>query len=107
MGLKVSDVERSQKFYSEILGLANTTKKPGHALIRLGSDVLILVEKAAGTSKFHFGFRLKDASQVDEWKKWLSSKGVPIYEDITEMDHPRSFKVRDPDGYLIEISSES
>ena len=56
---------------------------------------------------FHFGFRLRRASQVDEWKKWLSSKGVPIYEDIARKDHPGSFKIKDPDGYWIEISSES
>ncbi len=106
VGLKVSNLERSRKFYGEILGLTPETKGQDIAFVPSGSDILVLYQNDAGMSDSHFGFRLGKASQVDEWKNWLTSNDVRIYEDITEEDHPRSFKFRDPDGYWIEIASD-
>lgn len=106
VGLKVSNLERSRKFYHEILGLTNETKGAGIAFVPSGSDILILYEERGGRSDFHFGFRLDSPPQVDEWKHWLRSNNIPIYEDITEEGHPRSIKFKDPDGYWIEIASE-
>ncbi len=107
VGLKVSNLEKSRKFYHEILGLKSGTKGPATAFVPLGSDILVLYEAGAGTSDFHFGFRLDSPSQVDEWKNWLRSNNIRIYDDITGEDHPRSIKFRDPDGHWIEIASGS
>ncbi len=107
VGLKVSNLERSRRFYREILGLRNETKGPSMAFVPSGSDMLVLYEAGAGTSDFHFGFRLDSPSQVDEWMRWLRSNNVRIHEDITGEGHPRSIKFRDPDGHWIEIASSS
>jgi catechol 2,3-dioxygenase-like lactoylglutathione lyase family enzyme len=107
VGLKVSNLEKSRKFYDEILGLNSETKGARQAFVPSGSDILVLYKAGAGTSDFHFGFRLDSPSQVDDWKHWLRSNNIRIYEDIAEEGHPRSFKFRDPDGYWIEIASSS
>ncbi len=107
VGLKVSNLEKSRKFYHEILGLKNETKGPSTAFVPSGPDILVLYEANAGTSDFHFGFRLDSPSQVEEWKHWLKSNNIRIYDDITGEDHPRSIKFRDPDGHWIEIASGS
>ncbi len=50
VGLKVSNLEKSRKFYQEILGLRNETKGPSMAFVSSGSDMLVLYEAGAGTS---------------------------------------------------------
>lgn len=107
VGLRVSRLEESRKFYREILGLKNKTKGPSQAFVQSGSDLLVLYEAGGTASDFHFGFRLDSPSQVDEWKNWLVRNNIRIYEDIAEAGHPRSIKFRDPDGYWIEIASRS
>ena len=104
VGLKVDDLEKSVEFYRNILGLDSRASKRGVARIPSGQDKLVLHEKNLGTSGFHFGFRLDSPSKVDEWKEWLRARNMVIYDDVTEKY--RSFKIRDPDGYLIEIFSD-
>ena len=106
VGLKVSNLQTSLKFYHAILGLPNETKGSSVAFVRCGPDVLVLYEEAAGKSDFHYGFRLDKRSQVDEWMHWLRSNNIPIHENINEDGHPRSIKFRDPDGHWVEIASE-
>jgi catechol 2,3-dioxygenase-like lactoylglutathione lyase family enzyme len=107
VGLKVSNLEKSRKFYHDILGLKNEAKGTRAAFVPSGSDILVLYKAGAGTSDFHFGFRLDSPSQVDEWKRWLRSNNIRIYEDMMGEDHPRSIKFRDPDGHWIEIAARS
>ena len=102
VGLKVSDLETSVEFYRNILGLDSRASGLGVARIPSGRDTLVLHEKGLGTSGFHFGFRVDSSSTVDEWQAWLRARNTIIYEDVTEEKY-RSIKIRDPDGYLIEI----
>ncbi len=106
VGLKVSDMEGSRKFYGEVFGLASRTKESGVVFIRFGPDLLVLYQKGSGGSDFHFGLQVGTRAAVDAWRDRLRNVGVPIHEDITEKGHPRSFKIKDPDGYWIEIASE-
>ncbi len=106
VGLKVSDLEKSWKFYHEILGFGDDPREPGVVYVPLGPDLLVLYVASAGTSDFHYGFQVDTPSQVDEWRDWLRSNEVTIFEDITEGDKYRSIKIRDPDGHWIEISYE-
>ena len=103
VGLKVSDVNKSEKFYHDLLGLKVTLKKAGQTFLASGPDLLVLYQDRG--SNFHFGFRLDSPPKVEAWKNWLKANNIPIREDISKKNHPRSFKVRDPDGYWVEISS--
>jgi catechol 2,3-dioxygenase-like lactoylglutathione lyase family enzyme len=102
VGLKVHDLETSVEFYRNILGLDSRASKRRVARIPSGRDTLVLHEKGYGMSDFHFGFRVDSSSKVDEWQAWLRGKDMIIYDDVTEEKY-RSIKIRDPDGYLIEI----
>ena len=102
VGLMVRDLGKSVEFYQEVLGLDSSERKKGVALIRSGRDTLVFHEMRRGRSGFHFGFRVDSASKVDEWQAWLRARKMIIYDDVTEEKY-RSIKIRDPDGYLIEI----
>ena len=102
VGLKVRDLEKSVEFYQEVLGLDSSEHRKGVARIRSGRDTLVLHEMRRGRSGFHFGFRVDSPSKVDEWQAWLRARKMIIYDDVTEEKY-RSIKIRDPDGYLIEI----
>ena len=102
VGLKVDDLETSVEFYRNILGLESSTSERGVARIPSGPDKLVLHEKGLGISGFHFGFQVDSSSKVDEWQAWLRARKMIIYDDVTEEKY-RSIKIRDPDGYLIEI----
>ena len=102
VGLMVRDLGKSVEFYQEVLGLDSSERKKGVALIRSGRDTLVMQEMRRGRSGFHFGFRVDSASKVDEWQAWLRARKMIIYDDVTEEKY-RSIKIRDPDGYLIEI----
>jgi catechol 2,3-dioxygenase-like lactoylglutathione lyase family enzyme len=102
VGLMVDDLEKSAGFYRNTLGLDIKASKRGVARIPSGPDKLVLHEKGRGMFGFHFGFRVESSSKVDEWQAWLRGRDMIIYDDVTEEKY-RSFKIRDPDGYLIEI----
>ncbi len=102
VGLRVDDLKTSVGFYRNILGLDSRVSKRGVARIPSGRDTLVFHEKVHGVTGFHFGFRVGSPSKVDEWQGWLRGKNMLIYDDVTEKKY-RSIKIRDPDGYLIEI----
>jgi catechol 2,3-dioxygenase-like lactoylglutathione lyase family enzyme len=105
VGLMVSNIAKSRRFYQDILGLQNELRHQGVAYVPAGSDLLVLYDKDHGFPKIHFGFRVVSPRQVDDWRDWLRRKGVRILEDVKEHDF-RSIKFRDPDGHCIEISQE-
>jgi catechol 2,3-dioxygenase-like lactoylglutathione lyase family enzyme len=105
VGLRVGNLPISVRFYRNILGLKSRTSERGVARIPSGGDLLVLHEKGYGISDFHFGFRVDSRSKVDKWRAWLRSRNIRIYQDVTEEKY-RSIKIRDPDGYWIEITYE-
>jgi len=105
VGLKVTDLETSVKFYRNILGLEGRPSERGVARIPSGPDNVVLHEKGQGISGFHFGFRVDSSSKVDEWQAWFRGRSMIIYDDVREEKY-RSIKIKDPDGYLIEIFSD-
>ena len=105
VGLMVSNIAKSRRFYRDTLGLQNTLRHRGVAYVPCGSDLLVLYDKDHGSPDIHFGFRVHSRSQVDQWRAWLKKKQISIMEDVKEHDF-RSVKFRDPDGHCIEISHE-
>jgi len=102
VGLKVADLETSVEFYRNIFGLDGRASERGVVRVPSGRDNILLHEKGLGISGFHFGFRVDSSSKVDEWQAWFRGRNIIIYDDVTE-ERYRSIKIKDPDGYLIEI----
>ncbi len=105
VGLRVADLSKSVRFYRSILGLRGTVRGRHTAYVSSGADTLVLRGKGYGISDFHFGFRVDSLPKVDKWRAWLRSRNIRIYQEVTEEKY-RSIKIRDPDGYWIEISYE-
>ena len=53
----------------------------------------------------HFGVGLRDRAAVLALRERLAEDGVPLVEEWDEPDYV-SVKVRDPDGYVVEVSWE-
>src|SRR6476646_6611397 len=113
--IPVSDVDKSTKFYTEIVGCKFLSQLPNQKITFLdaGGVCVLLIKRPAPIQKgppemsdgVHHAFMV-DASQYQAAKDALSSKGVDIFleEDRRNgtIDGPR-FYFRDPDGTPLEI----
>ena len=114
--LRVRDLERSTRFYTEVLGLRKTGEVPGlmvffsaqpnpdsHdlALMRLGPDAPDADPRRVGL--YHFAYQVESEEALAEAYKTLREAGVPI---VGTGDHgvSKGIYIRDPDGIEIEIT---
>ena len=120
VNLKVKDIERSTKFYTEGFGMqvtgtkydgkvvALTTPGVGDALVLTegvpeGMDVDFSGDARAGDSGGidHIGFALRDAAQLDTAIERLVSLGAKL--QCTLRPEKDTAFLRDPDGYVVQI----
>lgn len=117
--LYFEDQERSERFYTDILGMRLLGKQPGRALFfRAGNSVFLMFDAAAtargeelpahgATGPGHVCF-VVDRASYEEWKIHLRDHAVEILQEVSwpESDGGRlsSFYFRDPDGNLLEIA---
>ena len=111
--LAVKDLDKSTKFYNEIIGLP--IKQQRRTWVDLGSKggALVSLHPAAltaphqGTSVENgimLGFLVGDVkSEVEE----LKSKGVKIYRETVERDAGKNAIILDPDEYMISLFEPS
>jgi len=107
VGLHVADVERSRRFYAEVLGLAEMPRPdlgfPG-AWFRVGSQELHLIGKNSRPGEppreRHFAFEVDDAAG---WAARLRERGVEFEEPRERPDGAVQIFLRDPDGHVIEL----
>ena len=106
LSLNVANLERSARFYGDILGLP-IERKDRRVDVRWSDFLLVLIEhRPTGQNNFHFGFELRTAQEVDEWAGRLRAKGVKVAGPQThEGTHHLFFT--DPDDYHIEIFCEA
>jgi catechol 2,3-dioxygenase-like lactoylglutathione lyase family enzyme len=106
LSLGVSNVGTSERFYGDILGLP-TQRVDDQVEIRWNDFVLILTSSPpAGRGKFHFGFRVDSAEEVDAWAARLRDRGVEIVIGPSGENGRRQLFCIDPDDYKLEIYSE-
>jgi len=113
--LYYTDQDRTERFYTDVLGMRLLDKEPVRSLFfRAGSSVFLMFdasETAKGTTlpphgasgSVHTCFVVPE-QEYEGWKTYLASRDVEIIQEVT---WPRglSFYFHDPDGNLLEIAN--
>jgi catechol 2,3-dioxygenase-like lactoylglutathione lyase family enzyme len=101
----ISDVERSRRFYRDLLGLKEIAKPRTFDFVALWFDLgnqhlhLLRKDRPDTLSPRHFALRVAD---VEEARGYFRERGVPIAE-TTPIPGADRFFIADPDGNRIEI----
>ena len=112
IALKVPDLERSEQFYTQILGYqVEWRPDKDNVYLTRDKDNLALHRESAAASGGgfggvldHFGIMLRRPEDVDAWADHLAAHGVkPVKEPKTHRDGARSFYANDPDGVIIQF----
>src|SRR5688500_14344213 len=114
--LRVRDLERSKRFYTEVLGLRQTGELPGRmAFFAAGDDSHDLAVMAIGANApapdpngvgmYHFAYQVGSSDELRQWYRHLQERGVPIHGSA---DHgvSQGLYLSDPDGNEIELTYE-
>jgi catechol 2,3-dioxygenase-like lactoylglutathione lyase family enzyme len=101
----IADVERSRRFYRDLLGLKEIAKPRTFDFTVLWFDLgnqhlhLLLKDRPDTLSPRHFALRVPDVSAAREY---FRSRNIPIQE-TTPIPGADRFFIADPDGNRIEI----
>jgi glyoxylase I family protein len=116
------DVERSAAFYRDVLGmrLVKRTRNEDDPSARHlffgdyeGSPGTLITcfeypQMEQGTvgpgSTHHFALCVDTAEELEGWRDYLGSRGVPCTE-VLDRTYFRSLYLRDPDGHIVEIAT--
>lgn len=113
--LNVSDLERSVRFYTEVLGLQVSDRYPdtmvpgGMVFLRCNTDHHgVALVGGAGTldrtTLNHFAFEVGTPDEVFRARAWLRTRDVPIvFEGRRRAGCQLAVEFRDPDGNNLEI----
>jgi catechol 2,3-dioxygenase-like lactoylglutathione lyase family enzyme len=104
--LAVSDLDRSVRFYGDLLGFCVRMNGPSSAYLEAGNLWLALVEDAAARSNplpeyTHFAFTVDEAGFSTATER-LRRAGVICWQASERAD---SFYFLDPDGHKLELHS--
>ncbi len=103
--LYVSDVQRSKKFYLDVLGMSVAHESPRHLFLSCGGQGLALFEPRDGAALEtgrelnHLAFRI-DAGTYEEIKARLEAHGLEVSGRRGE---DRCIYFRDPDGHRLQL----
>ncbi len=117
LSLRVSDLDVSEKFYTEVLGMRPVWRSEDEiAFLECGNDDLALIQipkeelhdfrhrPQATQSLHHFGFRVRAKEEVDRLAQEVRDRGIAIDDGPRDhRDGSRSFYFKDPDGNYIQI----
>jgi catechol-2,3-dioxygenase len=116
----VSDLERSESFYTRVLGLEVFTRDiPRDVFLKTGRSMFLIfnpaylrkekeregdaaIPQVYEVGKTHIAFEI-DRNDFEGWKDLLSKNGVTIEHEKTWENEQRSIYFRDPDGNVVEL----
>ena len=111
----VDDLDATQSFYSNVLGLAMISKEPGHhVFFRVGEANVLLafvphatlrgdrLPSHGATGPGHFALGIV-ADSLALWRQSLEQRGVTIEKEVTWPSGAKSIYFRDPAGNLVEL----
>ena len=115
VSLTVSDVQRSMAWYRDVLGFAvrKAFERDGRmmAASMFAGEVRILLTQddgAHGTDREKgagFSIMITTAQSIDALATQIQSHGVTLDTEPMDMRGERFFRLRDPDGFKLTISS--
>lgn len=97
--VEVSDLDRSIKWYSEILGLTLRWNRNGYAAFTVGETSLTLVQSDNVQPSSHSPFNFF-TTNIDDVHTFLIEHNVEA-EDIGNYPDIRTFDFKDPDGHVL------
>jgi catechol 2,3-dioxygenase-like lactoylglutathione lyase family enzyme len=111
-GVDVSDLDRAERFYTEVLGMSVEMRLPDQRLLRYGDGNCALFRKpdraAADPSiianplgKSHHAFEVP-WEDLDAARRLFAEQGVPHHAPVDWGDHHCLYFL-DPDGNLLEL----
>jgi lactoylglutathione lyase len=118
--LFVADVAASVAFYRDVLGFAIEREEPGYVPMRLG-DVRIAIGAQSGLPPgHHFGTEALDRQKgvgveivlevddIQECHQRAVESGYPLSRSLTVQPWGLTdFRVVDPDGYYVRVTSKA
>ena len=106
--LGVKDLDKSIKFYNEIIGLP--IKDQRKTWVDLGTSGALLSLHPASLTTQHVGSSIENGislgfivGDLESALEEVKAKGVTIYRDIVEKDAGKNAVILDPDEYLISL----
>jgi 4-oxalocrotonate tautomerase len=101
VAMRVSDSERSERFYCELLGMGvreRGTFRDGKPLLTTTAGLGLIGDGAPATD--HLAFEVRDLEGLE---RRLRSEGVEVVRGPLETGYGMSLYVLDPDGVEIEL----
>jgi lactoylglutathione lyase len=117
ISLTVKDLQQSLKWYRDVLGFVVDREyerdgKPFGVSLKAGSVAILINQDdgAKGANRVKgegISFMITTAQSVDEIAKRVKDNGGTLDTEPTDMRWgTRAFRLRDPDGFKLTISSE-
>jgi len=110
--IPVTDLDRSEKFYTEIMGMERLRRNSHMVFMRAGTDCLVLTRSEkpikpnpGDAHDIHHAFRVT-APVYDRAKDFLAEKGIRIIKEEDRRSgtfQGRSAYFHDPDRNVLEI----
>ncbi len=109
VALKTKDVEQQVDFYTKMVGLGETERdSAGRVYLRCNANHHSLVLVPSTESGIdHYGLELGGPVEFEAAAKALMHAGIPYeIEQSDELGQGTSLRLRDPEGFVVELISE-
>jgi ureidoacrylate peracid hydrolase len=107
MLLKVADIDRSERFYVDLLGFKTRPAKPladGRPFVPFEQGIALTTGGPQGSPQIdHIAFKAKNVAAI---AARLKSAGVKFDRDLHDGIYGLTIYVFDPDGNMIELYEE-